>query len=77
MLDSTYKLIEASALLAMRDYASSRQYPILYLRQYSDPELRGCDVPGNSEEEQLVKAVYKDIDRMSDNLERGHEVPFG
>lgn len=76
-----HKLIEASALLAMRDcdsdYASSRKYPILYLRQYTDPELRGCDVLGNSEEEQLVKAVYKDIDRMSDNLERGHEVLFG
>jgi hypothetical protein len=41
------------------DYASFRKYPILYLRQYSDPELRGCDVLGNSEEEQLVKAVYK------------------
>jgi hypothetical protein len=76
-----HKLIEASALLAMRDcdsdYASSRKYPILYLRQYTDPELQGCDVLGNSEEEQLVKAVYKGIDRMSDNLERGHEVLFG
>ena len=34
-----HKLIEASALLAMRDsdsdYASSRQYPILYLRQWN------------------------------------------
>jgi hypothetical protein len=52
------------------------QYPILYLRQYSDPELRGCDALGDSKEEQLVKAVYKNIDRMSDNLERGHEVLF-
>ena len=67
-----HKLIEASALLAMRDsdsdYTISRRYPILYLRQYSDPELRGCDALGDSEEEQLVKAVYKDIDHMPDNL---------
>ena len=76
-----HKLIETSALLAMRDcnsdYASFRKYPILYLRQYTDPELRGCDELRNSEEEQLVKAVYKDIDGMSDNLKRGHEILCG
>ena len=59
------------------DYASSRKYPILYLRQYTDPELRGCDELGDSEEEQLVKVVYKDIDNMTDNLRRGREVVFG
>lgn len=67
----------------MRDcnlnYASFSKYPILpvYLHQYTDPELRGCDELGNSEEEQLVKAVYKDIDSTSDNLEPGHEILFG
>jgi hypothetical protein len=58
----------------------------MYLRQYhdTDPELRGCDELGNSDGEQLlllllvvvlvvlVNDVYKDIDGMSDNLERGH-----
>ena len=57
------KLIETPALLAMweciSDYASSCKYPILHLRQYTDPDLRGCDELENSKEEQLVKAGYR------------------
>ena len=74
-------------MLAIRDcnsdYASSqaRKYPILYLHQYNNPELRGCNELENVEKEQLVKAD-KDIMMInlnslldSDNfkLEREHD----
>jgi len=63
----------------MRDYgsiySSARAHSIIYLRQYTDPELEGCNELGDGAEATLVKETYKSAD-WSEMLEEGHRILF-